>query len=99
LLDATSESKALRNEVWHLCSTLFHVAETYADGNMPADLKAELEAVGRPLQKMWSITGPRQTQGIRRLTWPFRKDQTKEYLENIKASRDRIDTLLNSDNR
>jgi len=99
LLDAPSECKALRKELCHLSSILFHVEETYLDQDMPELLKREYETLKRPVEKMHSITDQRQTQGSRRVKWPFRKRETIEYLDTIKTSMERIDLFLSSDNR
>jgi hypothetical protein len=99
LADAPSECKALRNELCYLSTALFHVADTYADGDMPRQLKDEFIALGPLIQGMLSKTDKRQTEGFLRLAWPFTKKKTKECLEKIKGSKDRIDTLLNSENQ
>ena len=99
LVDARTECEALRNELWHLSSVLFHIEETYADGNVPSALKAELVDIEPLLQRMQSITDKRQVQGYLRLTWPFLKKRTREYFDKINRSRERIDTLLKSDTR
>ena len=99
LSDAPSECKALSHELCDLSSTLFHVEESYSNQDMPERLKSELDALKGPLEEMRSITNHRQTEGIRRLQWPFRKNESNKYLGIIKRSMERIDIFLNSDNR
>jgi hypothetical protein len=58
-------------------------------------IEAELKDMVQLLQEMQSRLTPRHTRGLKRLQWPFREAENKEFLNRIERFKSSVNIILN----
>lgn len=96
--DAPTHSKELREELDSLVDILAEVQETFERTEIPKSLQKELETVEKLLRTLHRRAQPNETQGIRRLRWPFRQADNDDAIRKIERFKTKLNIILNTGN-
>jgi hypothetical protein len=98
--DAPAQSKELRQELDVLVDVLMDTQENRGQAfEIPGSVQEEFEKMKHLLERLSRRTAQSETQGIRRLQWPFRRSENREILDKIERFKSSLNLLLGKEHR
>ena len=99
--DAPKRSRELRQELGTICDLLDSLDDgltsqsTNSSFTIPASLNLAIEEFQTMLENIKPRVKESQTKGVRRLKWPFTKDENDRYLSRMERYKATINVALN----
>jgi hypothetical protein len=97
LHDAPADSKALRSELDLLVDVLNHIEETFQGREIPLPIQKSLEQINQWLSILEAKIQKKEITGLRRLQWPFKKQETKELISKIDRIKADMQSTISSE--